>query len=91
MKKITLIVFAAVLLSSCINQHQEQVTTCYEIAKKHMEQESYNNHGAFNTEHYFLMTDGTLKNVTLKDYIDCEVGDSVCWTETYWVEDETSK
>ena len=53
-----------------------------------MEQESYNGHGAFNTEHYFLLDDGTLKNVTLEAYVTYEVGDRICFTETYWVEDK---
>ena len=56
-----------------------------------MEQESYNGHGAFNTEHYFLLDDGTLKNVTLEVYVKYEIGDRVCFTETYWVKDKPEK
>lgn len=91
MKHLLLAILLLTTLGSCINRHQEEVTECYVIKKKHMEQESYNGHGAFNTEHYFLMEDGTLKNVQLKDYIEYEIGDTICWTETYWVEDKPEK
>jgi len=81
-----LILIFSILFLSC-NGHYENVTTCYKIKNKHMENEPIGTDGNFEVVHYFLMTDGTLKKVILKDYLTYNIGDKVCYTEEVLIQD----
>ena len=75
------------LLVSCNNRATE-VKTCYTIKAKHMENESIGTQGDFRVIHYFLMSDGTLKKVELKDYLTYNPGEKICFSETVWVKNK---
>jgi hypothetical protein len=78
MKLIKLFI-VALILSSCEVPQYEEVLIQEVIVKKYVEQECYNNFGAFEMNHYFLYENGDLDEVKLKDYVQYEVGDTVSW------------
>jgi len=85
-----LILILSILFISC-NGHYEDITTCYKIKNKHMENESIGTNGNFEVVHYFLMTDGTLKKVDIKDYLSYNIGDNVCFIEHHVLIKDTIK
>ena len=86
MKKFAIAILC--LAFAACHTHEEKVRKCYTIKAKHMENEAVGTNGDFHVVHYFLMTDGTLKKVVLKDYLDYNPGETICYDETIWVEDK---
>lgn len=87
MRKLLFTILSLTMLVSC-GYHEENVTTCGVVAKKHTEQESIGSHGDFRTVHYFYTTNGELHKVNLETYLKYEIGDEVCFTELIWVKDK---
>jgi hypothetical protein len=70
------IVVTAELISCQL--HPQKITRCGIISKKHTEQDPTGHDGNFTMKHYFLMTDGLLISVSLKEYLKYEVGEKAC-------------
>lgn len=73
----------AIVFMSCQNKkvikHTEEV--CKVLKAKHSENRSTNYRGDFEVVHYFLYQDETLEEVSLKDFMICNVSDTICWDE----------
>jgi hypothetical protein len=61
--------------------HTEYYTKCSAITHKYTEQSSQSK-GYIQTDRYLLLEDGRLKSVDIKTYIESNVGDKVCFTES---------
>ena len=68
--------------------HYEVRWVTYTVAKKYVEQEATNMRGGFETVHYLYMTNGTLKEVKLLDYVSAEPGKQISFAEEVWVKDK---
>ena len=71
----------AVVFVSCENQQTNTVRVCKVLKSKHSENRSTNYRGDFEVVHYFLYEDGTLDEVSVKDFMSFNVSDTVCWNE----------
>lgn len=50
------------------------------VVAKHEEQVSINRMGDFETEYHILLADGSMEDITEKEYMQLEVGDSIFWS-----------
>ena len=63
------------------NQQTNTVRVCKVLKSKHSENRSTNYMGDFEVVHYFLYEDGTLEEVSVKEFMSFNVSDTVCWNE----------
>lgn len=52
------------------------------VVAKHEEQVSINRMGDFETEYHILLADGSMEDITEKEYMQIEKGDSIFWSTT---------
>lgn len=52
------------------------------VVAKHEEQVSINRMGDFETEYHILLASGEMEDITEKEYMQLEVGDSIFWSTT---------
>lgn len=81
-----MLLFIATLLSCCETPKYKTIWIKKVIVKKYVEQECYNNYGAFRMNHYFLYDDGELEEVSLEDYVRFDQGQRIIITKEVEVE-----
>lgn len=67
-----------------INNDYEWIETKHKglVVAKHEEQVSINRAGDFNTEYHILLSNGEMMDLTEKEYMQIEAGDSLFWRTT---------
>ena len=75
---------AALYYVKHINDDYEWIKVKHEglVVAKHEEQVSINRSGDFNTEYHILLADGEMMDITEKEYMQIEAGDSLFWRTT---------
>ena len=89
MIKIYAIPLLIYIITGCENTkrdkgYYEEKPMEYVIEKLHTEPRSINNSGAFEMTYYLYMTDGSIHEVDMEDYLASNIGDTVYFQEKIW-------